>query len=417
MATSAKKQTRFHMMAKPASYRCNLKCDYCFYLEKEQLMPQKADQDSKPVVSGDRMSDSMLKRYVRDYIRSQDSDEIDFAWQGGEPTLAGLDFFRSVVKYQKQYADGKTITNSFQTNGVVINRQWAQFFADNNFLIGISVDGAAEVHDKYRISVNGKPTFERVKHVISLLKEYKVAFNTLTVINDQNWNKGKETYHALKELGSEHLQFIPIVEVEQQCQQSTTGHYSPSSDATLTYFSVPAHGYGKFMTDVFDEWVKEDVGRIFVRMFDSMLATWMGYPASVCVQSKDCGQALVIESNGDVYSCDHYVYPANRLGNITQTNIGQLATSKQQQRFGTAKSTKLTSQCLSCDVRALCYGGCPKHRITPMEGEKHKQNYLCASYKQIFHHTAPAMHLMVQQIQQGGVAADIMPILASIRAS
>ena len=417
MAASNFQKARFHMMAKPASYRCNLKCDYCFYLEKEQMMQQPAEKKVQPAAADEQMSDSMLKRYIRDYIRSQDSDEIDFAWQGGEPTLAGLDFYRNAVKYQKQYADGKTITNSFQTNAVAINRQWAQFFADNNFLIGVSVDGAAEVHDKYRISVNGRPTFERVKHAIALLKEYKVQFNTLTVINDQNWDKGKETYQTLKALGSEHLQFIPIVEVEQHCQQSSTGHYSPSADATLTHFSVPAHGYGQFMTEVFDEWVKEDVGRIFVRMFDSMLATWMGYPASVCVQAKDCGQAMVIEANGDVYSCDHYVYPANRLGNITQTNIGKLATSKQQQRFGSAKSTKLTSQCLGCEVRALCHGGCPKHRITPIEGEKYKQNYLCASYRQIFSHTAPAMHLMVQQIQGGGVAADIMPILASMRVS
>ncbi|MGF1715502.1 anaerobic sulfatase maturase [Photobacterium chitinilyticum] len=416
MAISHPKQARFHMMAKPASYRCNLKCDYCFYLEKEQMMQQPAEKKPQPVATAEQMSDAVLKRYVRDYIGSQDTDEIDFAWQGGEPTLAGLDFYRNVVKYQQQYADGKTITNSFQTNAVAINRQWAQFFADNNFLIGVSVDGAPEVHDKYRISVNGKPTFERVKHAISLLKEFNVQFNTLTVINDQNWSKGKETYHTLKALGSEHLQFIPIVEVEQHCQQSNSGHYSPTADATLTHFSVPAHGYGQFMTAIFDEWIKEDVGRIFVRMFDSMLATWMGYPASVCVQAKECGQAMVIEANGDLYSCDHYVYPANRLGNIALTNIGKLATSKQQQRFGSAKSTKLTSQCQQCELRALCHGGCPKHRITPIAGEKHKQNYLCASYQQIFRHTAPAMHLMVQEIQRGGVAASVMPLLANMDA-
>lgn len=410
MVAANQHKAHFHMMAKPASYRCNLKCDYCFYLEKEEMMTPAAAHSQS-----DKMSESMLKRYVRDYIRSNASDEIDFAWQGGEPTLAGLDFYKNVVKYQKQYADGKVITNSFQTNAVAINRQWAQFFADNNFLIGVSVDGSQAVHDKYRISVNGNPTFERVKHAIELLKEYNVAFNTLTVINDQNWDKGRETYRALKELGSSHLQFIPIVEVEASCQQSNTGHYSPTADATLTHFSVPAHGYGKFMTDVFDEWIKADVGTVFVRMFDSMLATWLGYPASVCVQSKECGQALVIEANGDIYSCDHYVYPANKLGNISQTNIAKLATSKQQQRFGAAKNTKLTSTCQQCDFLALCYGGCPKHRITPVEGEKHKQNYLCRSYMQIFGHTTPAMHLMAQQIQRGGLAADVMPIIAKMQ--
>lgn len=412
MAAKNTSQAYFHMMAKPASYRCNLKCDYCFYLEKEAMMtPESAQKQS------DKMTDSMLKRFVRDYIRSQPGDVVDFAWQGGEPTLAGLDFYKSVVKYQKQFANGKTITNGFQTNAVAINRQWAQFFAEHDFLIGVSVDGAPEVHDKYRISVNGNPTFERVKHAIELLIEYKVQFNTLTVINDQNWHKGKETYQTLKALGSVHFQFIPIVEVQACDQQNDTGHYSPSADAKLTHFSVPSDGYGKFMTDVFDEWIKDDVGKIFVRMFDSMLATWMGYPASVCVQAKECGQALVVETNGDIYSCDHYVYPAYKLGNITQTEIGKLATSKQQLKFGAAKNTKLTSHCQQCDFQALCYGGCPKHRIDVLDGEKHKHNYLCASYKQIFSHTTPAMHLMAQEIQRGGLAENVMPVIARMKMS
>ena len=410
MAITTQKQAHFHMMAKPASYRCNLKCDYCFYLEKEEMMTPAAVQSQS-----DKMTDGMLKVYIREYIRSQAGQEIDFAWQGGEPTLAGLDFYKSVVKYQQQFANGKQISNSFQTNAVAINRQWAQFFAEHNFLIGVSVDGAPEVHDKYRISVNGKPTFERVKHAIELLTEYGVEFNTLTVINDQNWDKGKETYLALKALGSTHFQFIPIVEVDASCQHNDKGHYSPQADAKMTHFSVPSHGYGKFMTEVFDEWVKADVGKIFVRMFDSMLGSWMGYPASVCVQAKECGQALVIESNGDIYSCDHYVYPANKLGNITKTDIVKLATSKQQQKFGSAKSSKLTSECLQCDVQGLCYGGCPKHRITVIPGEKHRQNYLCASYKQIFAHTSPAMHWMAQELRRGGLAENIMPMLAQMK--
>ncbi|MGR5126380.1 anaerobic sulfatase maturase [Photobacterium swingsii] len=406
---------RFHMMAKPASYRCNLKCDYCFYLEKETMLD--GGEVTPAGMSSDRMSDGMLKRYVRDYIRSQDADTIDFAWQGGEPTLAGLAFYESVVKYQAQYANGKTITNSFQTNAIAINRQWAAFFKQHNFLIGVSIDGVAEVHDQYRISVNGKPTFARVKQAIDLLKEYQVEFNTLTVINDKNWHRGKETYLALKQLGAQFMQFIPIVEVEPSCQSAASGHYTLNSEAKLAHFSVPAKGYGQFMTDVFDEWVKEDVGTVFVRMFDSILATWMGYPASVCVQSKECGQAMILEANGDMYSCDHYVYPANKLGNIATTNIASLATSKQQLRFGKAKQTKLTDKCQQCEVHALCYGGCPKHRITPLQGEKHKQNYLCASYQRIFHHTAPAMHLMTQEIQRGGVAASVMATLKNLKHS
>ncbi len=404
MASNAQ-SAAFHMMAKPTSFHCNLKCDYCFYLEKDGVVNKTRSEPSE------NMSNGMLKRYVRDYIRSHQGQEVDFSWQGGEPTLAGLDFYRNAVIYQQQYAEGKTITNSFQTNAVAINRQWAEFFSQHDFLLGVSIDGIAEVHDKYRISVNGKPTFERVKRALELLKEYKVEFNTLTVINDQNWQRGKETYLALKDLGSTHMQFIPIVEVNANCQEPTSGHYSPQKNAELAHFSVPSHGYGKFMMSVFNEWLKEDVGHIFIRMFDSILGSWMGYPASTCVQSKECGQAMVIEANGDVYSCDHYVYPVNKLGNIEQTTLAQMATSKQQKRFGTAKSLKLTSQCETCDVHRLCHGGCPKHRLVPLDGEKHKHNYLCESYQQIFTQTAPAMHLMSQAIQQGGTAIDAVSLI------
>ena len=250
-----------------------------------------------------------------------------------------------------------------------------------------------------------------MKRALELLKEYKVEFNTLTVINDQNWQRGKETYLALKALGASHMQFIPIVEVKSDCQQSISGHYFPQKNAELTHFSVPSHGYGQFMMAVFNEWIKEDVGQVFVRMFDSILAGWMGYPASTCVQSKECGQAMVIEANGDVYSCDHYVYPANKLGNIEKTTLANMATSKQQKRFGTAKSLKLTNQCETCNVYSLCHGGCPKHRLTVLDNEKHKHNYLCESYQQIFTQTATAMHLMSQAIQQGGMAIDAVPLI------
>ncbi|MCD1125337.1 anaerobic sulfatase maturase [Jinshanibacter sp. LJY008] len=401
MAKSHLQPTQFHMMAKPVSYRCNLKCDYCFYLSKEGMMAEH---------SSERMSDSMLKRYVRDYISSQDTKEIDFAWQGGEPTLAGLDFYRQVVKYQKMFAEGKNISNSFQTNAVAINRQWAEFFYENNFLIGVSIDGIPEIHDRYRVSVNGQPTFERIKHSIDLLKEYQINFNTLTVVNDRNWNKGKETYLALKALGSEFIQFIPIVEIDAQQGE----RYSPDKDARMAPFSVPAHGYGQFMTDVFNEWIKKDVGKVFVRMFDSLLAMWLGYPSPLCILSKECGQALVIEANGDIYSCDHYVYPANKLGNIAKTQLSKLATSKQQRRFGNAKYGCLTNLCHCCEFHGLCYGGCPKHRILTIEGEKHKQNYLCSSYKHIFEYTAPAMHMMVEEIQRGGIAAHAVSRLLKL---
>ncbi len=415
MTTQQTKSAQFHMMAKPTSFHCNLKCDYCFYLEKETVI--QPEQSTLRTLSSDTMSIAMLKKYVRNYIQASDLDEIDFSWQGGEPTLAGIDFYRQAVKFQQMYANGKRISNSFQTNAIAINKQWAEFFAENDFLIGVSIDGGEEVHDKYRISVNGKPTFAKVKRAIELLNEHNVKYNTLTVINDQNWNKGAETYQILKSLGSHHMQFIPIVEVEKGCQQSTIYHYTPTKESKLTHFSVPAHGYGEFMNNVFDEWIRQDVGDIFVRMFDSILAMWMGYPATVCVQSKECGQAMVIEANGDVYSCDHYVYPANCLGNITKTSLKQLALSKQQQRFGKVKSQKLTRTCTECDVYSLCHGGCPKHRIVDVSGDKHRQNYLCLSYKNIFNHTAPVMHLMAQAIQQGGTALDAIPFILNSKVS
>lgn len=405
MSVQRTQQAWYHMMAKPTSYRCNLDCEYCFYLEKETFMrPQKNAVQS--------MSDSTLRRYIRDYLRSSAGDTVDFAWQGGEPTLAGLDFFRKAVTWQKEYAGGKTVTNSFQTNAIAINRQWAEFFAEHDFLIGVSIDGLAEVHDKYRISVNGQPTFERVKKAIDLLREYRVAFNTLTVVNDQNWDKGRETYLALKALGSTFLQFIPVVEVDSRCLPLNSAHFSPPTDVTMATFSVPADGYGHFMNAVFDTWVQQDVGTVFVREFDSLLGTWMGQPATICVQSVTCGQALIVEANGDIYSCDHFVYRANRLGNIADTPLVKLVTSREQQRFGDAKKDKLTQLCQQCEVRALCNGGCPKHRIIPIAGEKHKHSYLCPSYKKFFSHTAPVMQAMSQIIQGGGVAADVMMLLA-----
>ncbi|HEH9399436.1 TPA: anaerobic sulfatase maturase [Aeromonas sobria] len=407
MNMDQKSQTAFHMMAKPTGYRCNLKCEYCFYLEKEHTIHQDSSTASQV------MSDATLKRYIREYIRSQHSQQIDFSWQGGEPTLAGLDFYRNVVAYQQQYADGKHITNSFQTNAIGINRQWAEFFAKHNFLVGVSVDGLQSVHDAYRVSVNGNPTFDRVKHAIELLKEFGVEFNTLTVINDKNWDKGCDTYLALKKLGANFMQFIPLVELSPSSQADNNGHYTPMPNPKLMDFSVPAQGYGRFMTDVFDEWCRADIGKIFIRMFDSILAVWMGYPASLCIHSKECGQAMVIEANGDLYSCDHYVYPANRLGNIHLHSLVSMATGKMQKKFGTVKSQKLTEQCKRCEVYTLCYGGCPKHRVLSISGERYRHNYLCPSYRQIFYHTAPKMQMMAEEIQRGGIAANVVHRLGS----
>ncbi|GAM60641.1 GALNS arylsulfatase regulator [Vibrio ishigakensis] len=375
-------QKPFHMMAKPVSHLCNLKCDYCFYLEKEAYYP---DQD--------KMSMDALENYVKNYIQGSKQAHVDFAWQGGEPTLAGLDFYKAAVKFQQRYANGKTITNSFQTNGIAINKQWASFFAEHNFLIGISVDGDATIHDKYRISTNGKPTFERVRHVIGLLKEHGVQFNTLTVVNDANWNKGKQVYQTLKELGSMHMQFIPVVEQDHVHDE----RFEPQATEKVTPFSVPRAGYGTFISDVFDEWVRHDLGRIYVQSFEMLLAQKLGYPSGLCIFSKTCGDNLIIEANEDVYSCDHFVYPENKIGNIQDTPLDVLATSDKQVAFGNHKYETLTEKCKQCPYLERCYGGCPKQRIVKTDDE-FLHNYLCESYQHIFRHTDPIMDNMAKQI-------------------
>ena len=392
-------QTYFHLMAKPSSFHCNIKCEYCFYLEKEHLLTHHLKM----------MTDETLKNYVKNYIHSSADQHVNFMWQGGEPTLLGIDFFRKAVEYQQHFAEGKQISNSFQTNGIALNNQWMEFFKAHQFLIGISVDGLAEIHNKYRISVNGQPTFERVAHAIELLKTYQIDFNTLTVVNQQNWDKGKETYQALKALGSTFMQFIPIVEVANYSTQRT--NYAPNKNFRMAPFSVPAEGYGQFLLDVFAQWVKQDVGRIFINTFDSLLGQWLGYPSSSCVHQETCGRSLVLEANGDVYACDHFVYPDYKIGNVNEQSLKEIVTSKKQIKFGQAKRETLTKECHKCDVRMICHGGCPKHRIVPIKGENFKQNYLCPSYQRFFRQTAPIMLKMKEIIKNGGTPAEIMHLL------
>ena len=338
------------------------------------------------------MSLDTLRDYVKNYIESHAGNRVEFAWQGGEPTLLGLDFFKSAVDFQHEFANDKTITNAFQTNGLALNRQWAEFFKQHQFLIGLSIDGLSAVHNRYRISSNGNPTFDKVVNALELLKTYQVDFNTLTVVNDQNWHKGKETYLALKALGSRFMQFIPVVERKDRATAETT------------HFSVPGDGFGRFLVDVFQEWKKEDVGQIFVLEFDNLLGQWLGYPSSSCVHQPVCGKSLVIEANGDVYSCDHYVYPEYKIGNLNKQSLKEIVLSPQQQQFGMEKLTQLTSICQQCDVRHFCQGGCPKHRFVSLPNETAKHNYLCASYRYFFHQTATDMQKMCRQIRAGNSA-------------
>ncbi|WP_238593834.1 anaerobic sulfatase maturase [Endozoicomonas atrinae] len=389
----------FHIMAKPSSFQCNMSCNYCFYLEKETIYGKQMPM---------RMDDATLRQYIKQQVKAQANlPEIGFVWQGGEPTICGLDFFKTIVKYQKRYSNGKPVNNSIQTNGLLIDDKWARFLAENRFLVGISIDGPEHLHDRYRVSKGRTPTFKKVMAAIERMKKYKVDFNTLTVINDHNCDHGLEVYRFLKSIGSDFHQYIPIVELmesDARIDDQAAQLIFPvkRENNKMTSFSVPGSseekGYGKFMTEVFDEWVKNDVGDIYVRLFETVLAQTLGYPPSICIFQKTCGNALVLEQNGDLYPCDHFVYEDLKLGNINDEYVIDMAKSDKQKAFGDSKETTLTDICRSCEFLNLCNGGCPKHRVVEV-GEKYQQNHLCGSYKKIFSHMKPYMEYMANELR------------------
>jgi uncharacterized protein len=357
------------------------------------------------------MRDDVLDNYVRQYIETHPSDSIQFAWQGGEPTLLGVGFFERAVELQKRYANGKKIENALQTNGTLLDDKWGEFLSRNRFLIGLSVDGPQELHDAYRVDKGGQPTFARVMRGLEILKKHGVEFNTLTVINRLNSYRPNEVYRFLKQIGSKFLQFIPVVE-------QVAGEPDPNGLVLLKPYarqktevsdwSVEPLQFGRFLQEVFDNWVTQDVGRIFVQIFDVALESWYGLPQSLCVFAAECGRALAVEHNGDLYSCDHFVYPENRLGNIMERSMASLMSSPQQSRFGAAKATALPSDCQKCDVRFACNGECPKHRFTQTAAGEYGLNYLCAGYKHFFHHIDPYMRFMANELKSNGAPARVM---------
>jgi len=395
----------FHIMTKPIGPICNLDCKYCFYLEKEKLYPGTKTW---------AMPDEVLEQYVQQYIAAQPGDEIHFAWQGGEPTLLGLNFFRRVVDLQQRHAGGKTIANAVQTNGVLIDEAWGEFLAEHRFLVGVSIDGPRDLHDCYRVDKGQAPTFDRVMRGIAKLKQHNVDFNTLTVVHRRNSQHPVEVYRFLKEIGSGFIQFIPIVERRAKSGSSDgLVLIKPSfgDAAEVTEWSVEPKAYGTFLSRIFDEWVKKDVGRVFVQLFDVALESWMGMDASLCVFRKTCGSALAMEHTGDLYSCDHFVYPENKLGNIMETALENLVDSPQQKAFGQAKSESLPRMCRTCEVRFACNGECPKHRfLTTPDGEP-GLNYLCAGYKHFFKHIDPYMQFMAGELRAERPPANIMRFL------
>ena len=380
----------FHLMAKPGGSRCNLSCQYCFYLRKGELYPK----------STFRMSDEVLEEYIQQTIGAHRITEVTFAWQGGEPTILGIDFFKKALDLQKKYCrPGMVIHNTIQTNGVLLNDEWCKFFKKNRFLVGISIDGPQELHDACRTDAAGKGSFDRVMQGLALLKKHKVEFNILCTVNAVNGDHPLEVYRFFRdEVQAKFIQFIPVVERDRK-------------SGTPTPLSVGPEQYGKFLIGVFDEWVKHDVGTIYVQHFDTALANWYGEPHGICVFSPTCGSALVIEHNGDIYSCDHFVDRDHLLGNILTESLTGLVNSERQRQFGLSKRENLPNYCRKCPVLFACRGECIKNRfvVTP-EGEP-GLNYLCEGYRMFFSHIDRPMKFMVQELNAGRAPANIMTVI------
>jgi len=385
----------FHVMTKPGGAICNLDCDYCYFLSKEMLYPG----------SRFKMAYDLLETYTRQYIEAQRVPEVTFAWQGGEPTLLGLEFYRHAVLLQQKYRrPGMRIQNTLQTNGTKLDDAWCSFFKEHGFLIGLSVDGPRALHDAYRVDKGGAGSFERVMKGLGLLKKYGVEFNILTTLHAANAPHPLEVYRFLRdEVGTRFVQFIPIVE-----RDNDTGF---QEGGEVTNRSITAEQYGAFMVKVFNEWVRRDVGRVYVQLFDVALAAWVGMSPGLCVFEKTCGTALALEHNGDVYSCDHYVEPDYLLGNLQELPLVDLVASEQQGAFGRAKAA-LPRYCQSCEVRFVCNGGCPKDRILTAPDGEPGLNYLCRGYRGFFNHVAPYMQFMAAELRQQRPPATIMRHLA-----
>jgi uncharacterized protein len=393
----------FHLLAKPTGAICNLDCKYCFFLSKENLYPG----------SRFRMPDEVLEEYIRQYVEAQQVPEVSIAWQGGEPTLMGVDFFRRSVEYAQKYKKpDQTIQYSMQTNGTKLDDEWCQFFREHNFLIGISIDGPPELHNVYRVDKGGQGSFDQVIAGLRLLQKHKVEYNILTTVHAANAGHPLAVYRFFRdELEAQFIQFIAIVE-----RDNDTGF---QEGHRVTDRSVNAAQYGQFLITIFDEWVKRDVGRMFVQIFDVALGAWVGAPPSLCVFSPTCGNALAMEHTGDLYACDHFVEPDYFLGNINDEPMLELVASDRQRKFGQDKLDMLPRYCRECEVRFVCHGGCPKNRfIDTPDGEASPGgevglNYLCAGYKAFFNHIDRPMKIMASLLRQKRPPAEIMQILAA----
>lgn len=400
MSTIAPFAKPLYVMLKPVGSKCNLDCDYCYYLEKSVLYGRKNQV----------MSDELLERFIQQYIESQTMPEIMFTWHGGETLMRPLSFYKRAVELQKKYAGRRQIDNSIQTNGTLLNDEWCAFFKENNFLVGISIDGPQDFHDEYRRDKMGKPSFHRVMKGIRLLQKHDVEFNCLAVVNDYNVDYPLEFYRFFKEIGCQYIQFTPIVERlrKDNRDMKLATALEKEDEVELAPFTVDAAKWGDFLCAIFDEWVKQDVGKIFVQIFDSTLANWVGQQPGVCTMAKTCGHAGVMEFNGDVYSCDHFVFPEYKLGNIYSDTLTGMMYSEAQQQFGNDKFDTLPQQCRECDMLFACYGECPKNRFIKDKYGNDGLNYLCKGYYKFFSHVAPYMDFMKKELQAQRPPANVM---------
>lgn len=399
MSTIAPFSKPLYVMLKPAGSLCNLACKYCYYLEKQKLYPL----DKSKVIS-----DALLEEFIKQYIEAQTMPQVLFTWHGGETLMRPISFYKHALELQKRYAYGRQIDNCIQTNGTMLTDEWCEFFKENNFLVGVSIDGPQEFHDEYRRTRSGKPSWHEVMKGIRLLQKHGVEWNALAVVNDFNADYPKEFYHFFKDLGCRYIQFTPVVERTVKRADGLTLAPGMQEGGEVTEFSVTPEQWGNFLCTLYDEWVKQDVGEIFIQLFDATLANWAGVPPGVCSMSGECGHAAVMEFNGDVYSCDHFVYPEYRLGNIRQQTLTGLMYSDRQRNFGKLKTGTLTRQCRECRFLFACHGECPKNRFVRDVYGNPGHNYLCAGYRKFFEHVAADMDFMKAELDAQRPPSNIM---------
>lgn len=400
MNTSLAFSRPMYVMIKPSGSLCNLRCKYCYYLEKKHLYTD---------VKNHIITDTLLEKFVKEYIEAQTTPSVLFTWHGGETLMRPLSFYKRAMQVQQRYARGRRIDNCIQTNGTLLNDEWCKFFKENNWLVGVSIDGPQEFHDEYRKTTGGRPTFLQVMKGINLLNKHGVEWNALAVVNDFNADYPLDFYHFFKEIGCRYIQFTPIVErLVNRTDGLTLAPGMQGDGQGVTDFSITAEQWGNFLCTIFDEWVKNDVGEYFIQLFDATLANWVGQAPGICTMAKECCHAGVMEFNGDVYSCDHFVYPEHKLGNLHDKTITEMMYSDQQKEFSKMKHQMLPQQCRECNYLFACHGECPKNRFINDKYGNYGLNYLCSGYYKFFKHVTPYMDFMKGELEAGRPPANVM---------